>query len=255
MKFAFTVISVYFFSGLKLLALPAEVERMIQADQYVEALARVETALKEKPDDLELIRARKELLLIAGTVSAGSNPTVSSPSRLPDKPVPLSPLAAKELELIMADVNQKSGDARKAPVKELFSRTESLLKTHPENLNLWAMHGLAALELADAAAAKNAGTNLLRLGADRSSKPQTLTLMAMLSRKGWLLTEQELAQVRAAELAETERKKAEAAKLAADNEAKIVAQRAAARKEAERKAAAYRASPEGIAERLRNNLR
>ncbi|MBN8419254.1 MAG: hypothetical protein J0L73_10085 [Verrucomicrobia bacterium] len=167
-------------------ALPPDVEQLVQEDKYSEALARVEVLLQQKPDDQELLSARKDLLaLVPGSAPA---PVPAPPPVPKPQPETLSRIDAKELEMIMADLNKTAGDARQPHLKELAAKTGILIRTVTESPNLWAMRALAVVELNQAEAAKEAGANLLRLGADRSDNDQMLSLLVMLKRKGWLKT-------------------------------------------------------------------
>jgi hypothetical protein len=244
-------------AATQLQALPPDVEDLIQANKYAEALARVDALLKVKPADAELQQTRTDLqteLAKSGTVPMApakkTADTIPAPAPAPARPARpaanLPPLEARELELILSDLGRATGDARQKPLKELASRTAELTRTYPDSINLWAMRGLAVLELEQATAAKEAGANLLRLGADQTGNEQVINLLAMLKRKGWLKTPQEIEEERrlaAEQGAEAQRHRAEAERQAAANRA-----------ETERKAAAYRASPAGIAERLRRQL-
>lgn len=171
--------------SLSLQALPPDVEQLIQTDKFKEALERVNALLREKPGDVELEDTRKELQNVISP--AASRATAPAPGPVPEAVVPqpqaLPPVTAKQLDLILADVNRATGEARKAPLNELFNATGPLVTTHPDIMNLWAMRGLAALELSRTDAAKEAEANLLRLGADRNGNEQVLTLLAMLARK------------------------------------------------------------------------
>ncbi|MBN8419253.1 MAG: hypothetical protein J0L73_10080 [Verrucomicrobia bacterium] len=198
-------------------ALPPDVEQLIQADKYAEALTKVNALLQQTPNDQELLSARKDLQALvpgANTSSVTASPPIPQTKEL-------SPLDAKELELIMADLNKAVGDARQPVLKELSSRTSALIGTYPDAINLWAMRALAVLELEQATAAKEAGANLLRLGADRSTNDQMLSLLAMLKRKGWLMTQEEYEKDKVAVVQQAkEQKEKEAADAAAKKKAR-----------------------------------
>lgn len=128
----------------------------------------------------------------------------------------LSPIEARELDLILNDLSNASGDSRKRVQDELLQKTDVLIQTHSDLVNLWAIRGVVALERGLGSVARQCAANLLRLHADQNPNDQMLDLLAGLKRKGWLLNEAEAAQASLAEekQAKDQKEKEQAAAIA-----------------------------------------
>lgn len=104
------------------------------------------------------------------------------------------------LLVIVEEADQaKSPAERRKLLDELLVRSGEFVREFPDVLQVWTLRAAAALELEQERVAWEAGSEMIRLGAENSEDPKIRQLLAKLDRKGWLKTPQEMADMKAAE--------------------------------------------------------
>lgn len=90
------------------------------------------------------------------------------------------------LVLIIEEADKAKLDTeRKALLNEFLVKSEPFLTDHKDQLQLWLLRAVSALELNQERAAREADRELSRLGADKINDPKVNKVLAMLERKGW----------------------------------------------------------------------
>lgn len=106
------------------------------------------------------------------------------------------------LLMIVEEADQaKSATERRKLLDELLLKSGELVREFPDALPVWTLRAAAALELEQERMGWEAGSELIRLGAEKSDDSKVRQLLAKLDRKGWLKTTQQMA----AEIASRER--------------------------------------------------
>lgn len=90
------------------------------------------------------------------------------------------------LQLIMADADKATtATERNRLLNEFLDQSSPFVKEHPDQINIWVLRAVAALEVNKTGAGSTAGRRLIALGQDRSDQ-KIQKVLAMLERKGWL---------------------------------------------------------------------
>jgi formylglycine-generating enzyme required for sulfatase activity len=169
---------------------PADIENLIQTNRLTEALKRVEDLLRASPNDSELKTLRDDLEASVGAPAAEKATPPPKPKAAPSRP-PAGTSADREDLTRLDALRQVIGAERDAAVRQLLlaqflEAAVPYLERNPSNRVVWATQAAAAFELDRPLEGKAAAWALQNLGADRSTDPQEIRLMARLKLKGWI---------------------------------------------------------------------
>lgn len=90
------------------------------------------------------------------------------------------------LRLIVEDVDAATtADQRRGYLQEFLVKSERFAKEQPKALQLWTLRAIAALELNQGAAGREACSKMIELKAGDMDDPRIRRVLAMLDRKGW----------------------------------------------------------------------
>ncbi len=201
------------------------------AKKPTEAKAALDEAAKLAPADKQ-----EKVQSIAKVLSAETAPTTSG------NPPALTGAARRQfdtLALIIEEADKATTDSdRKKLLQEFLEKSEPFLKANPKMLPMWTLRAVASLELNQENEATQAGAELTRLGAENSDDPKLRKVMAMLDRKGWLKTPQQITEANAAEERRQSQAKAEEERRQSEGRAEAEQRRAERQRRHEEEAAA-----------------
>jgi hypothetical protein len=91
------------------------------------------------------------------------------------------------LALILEDADYAtSAGKRDAYLQEFLNRSQDFVRGQPDSLQIWILRAVAALELNQPIAGREAAQRLIELKADNLDDRKIRRVLAMLDRKGWL---------------------------------------------------------------------
>jgi hypothetical protein len=90
------------------------------------------------------------------------------------------------LTLIVADADKAAtGGERSGYLQEFLTRSQDFARAHPLSLPVWTLRAVAALEVNQATAGREACRHMMALRAGEMDDPRTRRVLAVLDRKGW----------------------------------------------------------------------
>jgi hypothetical protein len=90
------------------------------------------------------------------------------------------------LTLIVEDTDKATTeDKRNGYLQEFLIRSQDFVREHPDSLPLWTLRAVAALEVNQAEAGREACVRMIGLKAGDSDDPRIRRVLAMLDRRGW----------------------------------------------------------------------
>ena len=163
-----------------------QVFELAKQEQWAEAERRLRTLRLRYPEDEKLNQAAT-LLENQGTKLPASITNVSA--SLPSS----ARLEFFTLNAILneAQAEQRSLQARRAKLEEFLQRSVAFVQQYTNEQSIWLGRAVAAAELDRSEAGMAAALALQRLGAVDSSDDSVMKVIALLNRKGWLMSEEE----------------------------------------------------------------
>ena len=167
-----------------------EIENLVQQDKYSEAAAKLDALIKEYPHNQKLKDMRASLQ--ASAPAAGVNPLGPLPITAPaTQDTALDNMSRLKLDRIIVDGNeaqaQNDQDTRAKDWQTLLIDSDDFVKTNPNEFKVWLLRAAAALELDLSKPGWEAGKNLVRLGALKTSDQNIAAIMGYLDQKGWIV--------------------------------------------------------------------
>jgi hypothetical protein len=90
------------------------------------------------------------------------------------------------LTLIIEDTDKATTEeARNGYLQEFLIKSQDFAREHPDSLPLWTLRAVAALEVNQATAGREACQRMIKLKAGDSDDPKTRRVLALLDRKDW----------------------------------------------------------------------